>query len=437
MSKYNKKISNKEIKTEFTSKYITSNTGLISIHKFMNKLNIEKLLNAVPINLHNNNHFSNAQILITIILGLLSGENTLSKLENFSRDPLTKELLNIRKKISDSTLSDRLKRFTMKSNEYLLKVNSILSGKIHHQLKTQEDILDIDSTVKTVYGHQQGAKKGFNHQKKGAKSYHPLMAFLNSTRECILSWLRSGDTYTSNNADEFIKQVMSLLPKRITKLLIRADSGFFSENIIETIEKYQGCQYLIKVKLRNLVDVLSAQQWQSVPDKPEYEMCDFEYRPGSWLESRHFYAVRILKNIQTENMLFPIYEYEYFCYCTNAPGNPMQIHKLYGDRGTSENWIEHVKNQMFGGKILTNDFWANETLWIMSVLAYNISLWMRKLTDEHSWHEEPETFRRWFIKVGGKIVKSGRQIYAKMNKTYYYRHRWRKIQESVDILSFA
>ena len=115
----------------------------------------------------------------------------------------------------------------------------------------------------------------------------------------------------------------------------------------------------------------------------------------------------------------------------------MQIHRLYGDRGTSENWIENVKNQMFAGQLLTNEFWANEALWQSSVLAYNISVWMRKLCDKKSWHEEPATFRAWFVQLAGKVVKSGRQVLLKMYKAYYYKDKWRKIDEAVSNLSFS
>jgi hypothetical protein len=45
-----------------------------------------------------------------------------------------------------------------------------LSRKVHSKLLTESDILDIDSTVKTVYGNQEGAAKGFYENKKGAKA---------------------------------------------------------------------------------------------------------------------------------------------------------------------------------------------------------------------------------------------------------------------------
>jgi hypothetical protein len=42
--------------------------------------------------------------------------------------------------------------------------------------------LDLDSTVLTRYGNQQGAAKGYNIKKPGRKSHHPLMAFVSDCR---------------------------------------------------------------------------------------------------------------------------------------------------------------------------------------------------------------------------------------------------------------
>jgi len=47
---------------------------------------------------------------------------------------------------------------------------------VHKKLNVTADILDVDSTPRVVYGNQEGAAKGFNHTKKGAKNYHPLLS---------------------------------------------------------------------------------------------------------------------------------------------------------------------------------------------------------------------------------------------------------------------
>jgi hypothetical protein len=58
--------------------------------------------------------------------------------------------------------------------------------------------VDCDSTVKTVFGVQEGAEKGYNPHKRGAMSYQPLLAFCAQTKEILQGWFRCGIAYTSN-----------------------------------------------------------------------------------------------------------------------------------------------------------------------------------------------------------------------------------------------
>ena len=66
--------------------------------------------------------------------------------------------------------------------------------------------LDVDSSGKTVYGNQQGAQVGFNSQKRGAKSYYPVIAFVAEIKIVLSRWFRCSSAYTSNGIGEFIKQ---------------------------------------------------------------------------------------------------------------------------------------------------------------------------------------------------------------------------------------
>ena len=43
--------------------------------------------------------------------------------------------------------------------------------------------IDVDSTVKTVFGFQEGAAKGYNPFKRGALSYNPQVAFRNGPQK--------------------------------------------------------------------------------------------------------------------------------------------------------------------------------------------------------------------------------------------------------------
>jgi hypothetical protein len=428
----------KTIRTSFSGGNLTNYSGIYPMFKFMKKMKLNHLFEQkISLADKSNQKYSLNQILYAVILGTLSGMNRLIKIENFTLDPLVRHLLSIEDKLDIDTIRYHINKFGMKQNTELSDIFGILSAKVHKKLGTTEDIVDLDSSVKTVYGKQEGARKGFNSKNKGKRSYHPQFAFLNSTKECLLAWLRPGDTHSANNADEFIKQALSMIPKGISSLLVRADRGYFDGKLISVIESYPNVRYLIKVRMRNLNDLLRRQDWDKIPSMPGWEMTEFYYQAKSWDRPRRFVAVRKFKGMLEVDSLFPVRDYSYFCYVTNIEESPLYLHRLYGDRGESENWIEAVKNQLYAATILTNGFWANEALFLLSVLAYNISVWMRALTDKKAWRQEPLSFRLWFIQLAGKLTNSGRVRYLKMYSSYYYKSWWSEIDERIDAITFA
>jgi hypothetical protein len=71
--------------------------------------------------------------------------------------------------------------------------------------------LDCDSSVNTRYGSQEGAKKGYNAQKPGRASHHPLIAFVNDLKLVANFWLRSGDAHSAKNFEGFLEETLSIL----------------------------------------------------------------------------------------------------------------------------------------------------------------------------------------------------------------------------------
>ncbi|MEA2096965.1 MAG: IS1380 family transposase [Candidatus Cloacimonadota bacterium] len=431
----------KTIRTEFNSGTLTNYSGIFPIYQFMQKLDFFNLLEKkLDIPLHHNAKYTTGQIVSLVITGLFSGLNRINKFESYSRDTLVQNLLNLEGKVDEDTIGGRFKRFNQKYNNQFLDLMSVFSKKVHKKLQTDSDILDLDSTPKVVYGNQEGAKKGFNHTKKTAKCYHPLLSFLNSTKECLSIWLRPGNCYSSNNAVEYLRDVFCKLPSGIKELLVRADSGFFGDALISLIESRSNTFYLIKVKLKNLDSLLeSRSDWLPVSGNPLMECCSFIYKCNSWEKERRFVALRSVKEhrTMTNGWIFEHYIYDYVCYVTNLDHSPNTIDRLYKKRGESENWIENVKNQLFGGTINVDNFWANEAFWICSVLAYNISVWFRKFTDLHCWRQEPSTFREWFVKLAGKVVHSGRKWYLKMYKAYHNKEEWLQMSYYLSELEFG
>jgi len=225
--------------------------------------------------------------------------------------------------------------------------------------------LDADSTVKSVCGNQEGAEKGFNTTKKGAKSYHPLLVFVSEMKLLYHTWFRAGSAYTANGVVDFLKEVKVSLPGSIKKVIFRADSGFFSGDLFDLLESF-GWDYLVKVKLKNLEKILQSQTWIEIMGSKDVAICEFSYRAKEWGKLRVLKAVRTVKKYVQftylgQEQIVPVYQY--VCYISSYNVDAIELHELYKQRSTSETWIEQVKGHTMAGSTLTDNFWANDILW--------------------------------------------------------------------------
>jgi hypothetical protein len=101
----------------------------------------------------------------------------------------------------------------------------------------------------------------------------------------------SRTAFTSNGVVEFTKQRLAHLPNRM-RIIFRGDSGYFVGDLLELLDT-RGHGYLIKVKLKNLVALLTAQNWTRIKGQPDWEQCVFQHRGSGWSRSREFVAVRV------------------------------------------------------------------------------------------------------------------------------------------------
>ena len=382
---------------------------------------------------YNATRFSVNQILMAIILSSISGISRICKIAAFSGDGLVKALLKLDKAINENAISTALKDLGQNGARKLQMLSLSKNVRWLHESGLGSITLDADSTVKSVCGNQQGAAKGFNTTRKGAKSYHPLLVFVSDMKLLYHSWFRTGSAYTANGIVDFLKEAEASLPKNITKVFFRADSGFFSGKLFDLLESF-GWDYLVKVKLKNLVGLLKKQEWEVVDKQKDIAICEFAYKAGSWKEARILKAIRTVKEyVETdffgESKIAPVYQYA--CYISTYELDAAVLHKIHKQRSTSETWIEQVKSHAMAGATLTGDFWANDILWQLSVFAYNISVMMRQKKDKFK-RQEHRTFINWFISVPAKITRSGHQTEIKMYENHFHKADWKELDSLIE-----
>lgn len=426
--------------TKFSEKNLTGNAGLVNLGRFSEKLGLPKILDRhLTIERASNADYQVSEVVMMLVFGVLAGAKHMSHMAILRSDEVLRTLFKWDKFPVSTSFGRIFKLFTQKHCKELSDAESVVRDKVWGKKWFGKITLDMDSTVRGVYGNQEGTAKGYNSKKKGQKSYHPLLCFVAENRECLHNWFRTGSAYSANGSVDFMKECFAKLPKRAWKIFVRADSAFFDGALLDLLES-KDCQYLIKVNLRGLTTLLEKQSWRKISDRPGYESTKFEYKCSGWSRPRSFLAVRLLTEaIIEEDVLFESkkYEYDYFCYVSNLNLSPWATHKKYGQRATSENWIEWCKNQMASGSILTQDFWPNSAIFQSSILAYNLLVWMMWLNNEDGFNEEPNTIRMCLINVPARLLTRSRQWILRLSKNYVYKERWQSLERSILQLNFA
>ena len=93
---------------------------------------------------------------------------------------------------------------------------------------------------------------------------------------------------------------------------------------------------------------------------------------------------------------------------------PQDIVRAYQKRGTMENYIKEAKNGFYFDHMNSHAFLVNEVKMMLTLLAYNLTNWLRTLCfPEGQKTMQIDTIRTRLIKAASKVVKSGRSFYFK------------------------
>jgi hypothetical protein len=221
------------LKIEFTDKELTAWGGIAILQKMMEKMSFAAALSKAPLPVQGSNRgYDPIQLVIQFIISVWCGASRYEHLEVTRFDGVVQQLFGWKAMAGHRAFVRYFQKFSMEDNA---AVFSYLYKWFFDNLCFDNFTLDLDSSVVTRYGQQQGAAKGYNPRKPGRKSHHPLMAFIADVEMVTNFWLRSGDAHSANNFEAFLEQTLSNLQNKTVGLL-RADSGFYSKKTFELLE---------------------------------------------------------------------------------------------------------------------------------------------------------------------------------------------------------
>ncbi|EBH2400216.1 TPA: IS1380-like element ISEcp1 family transposase, partial [Escherichia coli] len=237
------------------------------------------------------------------------------------------------------------------------------------------------------------------------------------------------NTYTANGAAEMIKEIVANIKSDDLEILFRMDSGYFDEKIIETIESL-GCKYLIKAKSYS---TLTSQATNSsivfVKGEEGRETTELYTKLVKWEKDRRFVVSRVLKpeKERAQLSLLEGSEYDYFFFVTNTTLLSEKVVIYYEKRGNAENYIKEAKYDMAVGHLLLKSFWANEAVFQMMMLSYNLFLLFKfDSLDSSEYRQQIKTFRLKYVFLAAKIIKTARYVIMKLSENYPYKGVYEK-----------
>jgi hypothetical protein len=247
--------------------------------------------------------------------------------------------------------------------------------------------INLDTTVETLYGHQQGGRKGHNPSHRGKKGYRPVLAFIEQTRECLLGRLRKGETLSGAEAAAFIHKLKRQLPAGTYRVLLLGDGEFLSWDSVAAATQ-EGFQFIFGNKVCQ--PVFDPRRWYRPRKRRSVEYNSCWYQPMGWRQPCRFVAMRIPKDPAAQNAQQPLFDEDRFTYrifCTNLHISAHKAIAIYDRRADVENLIGEVKREGLDA-IPSAKFNTNAAFFQLVLLAYNIWRYFKLIAQQSREAEE-------------------------------------------------
>ena len=201
-----------ELKLETTPKAVTPFAGMASFFVWLGALEFQKQVAAVmPFEYRSPNAIAPEQTLMAFISAVIVGASRFAHAGWLRHDTAFHALLGVKRFPGEDAIRRFFHRFTQPHIEVFWRPLWRWMLELIEAPKAGFS-LDLDSTVFSREGAQEGAAKGYNPRRPGRKSHHPILAVLAEMPFVLHAWMRSGNTGSSRGVVEFLKEALALLP---------------------------------------------------------------------------------------------------------------------------------------------------------------------------------------------------------------------------------
>jgi hypothetical protein len=304
-------------------------------------------------------------------------------------------------------------------------------------------VLDVDASCVDCHSEKQGAAPTF----KGGFGYHPILVFLDNTREALAGILRPGNAGSNTAADHImvLDAALAQIPdehRHGTPILIRADSAGCTQAFLAHLRglREQHMQvsfsvgFAIDVAVRTAIQQLPAGAWTPAID------IDSEIRDGAWVaeitglldlagypEGMRVIVRRERPHPGAQLSLFDHEEgFRHLAFATDTPygrgGAIAFLEARHRAHARVEDRIRTGKDTGIG-RFPSRLFAVNQAWLELALTAIDLLAWTQTiLLDGELAMAEPKALRYRLLHVAARITRGARRTWLRINEHWPWRH---------------
>ena len=216
-------------------------------------------------------------VLGTLMLGILAGSKRYAHIAGVRGDAVAAKALGLRGMVSEDSVRRALAAMAPAASEPWMR--QALMSSVREALD-RPWVLDLDATIKPLYGRQEGAEVGYNPHKPGRPSHVLHTFWVGNLRLVLDAVLTSGKQHTSGHAKAAMGRLLDELGNK-APALVRGDCGYGNEDVIDVCEQ-RDLRYLLRLRktanVKRLIERLfrredwtrateASQGWQAIEDE--------------------------------------------------------------------------------------------------------------------------------------------------------------------------
>ena len=391
-----------------------------------------------PLYLTSPNAPSKRDLLGTVMLSVLAGHRRYAHVTALRCDPVNPPLLGMRKVVSEDSVRRNLEK---------IEEHAGLNWLQNHldycttPLLGEPWILDMDSTVKPLYGHQEGATAGYNPRKPGRPSHSYHTYILANLRLVLRVDVLPGDEYNVKHATDGLWSLLDRLGPARRPTLLRGDKSWGIEPVMARAER-EELAYLFRLRMttnvrRAMQRAMRQSEWTDAGQG--WQGKETSLRLVGWSRQRRIILLRrklagdltLTDRNDLGQQLLSFIEvgpdkelWEYAALVTSLDHEILTLGQLYRDRADCENAFDELKNQWGWGGFTTQDLTRCRLLASTVALIYNWwSLFVRLADPGH--HREAITTRPLLLSAIARQTQHAGQTTLTISSTHAARDKAR------------